>query len=397
MSLTEQPKRLAIIVSHPIQYYAPLYQRLARRQDLVIKVFFGWHAGQVEIEDRGFARKLKWDIDLTDGYQFELVPNVASDPGTHHFLGLINPSLVGRVVAWQPDVVHVTGWASLSHLCALRALRRRKIPTLFRGDSHLLDAAPKGPRWQVKRRLLQKVYSWPSAFLVVGKANRAYYEAFGVAADRLHPCPHSIDVGRFSGPAGPLERDAAAWRRQLDIPPDRCALVFAGKFERRKRPVELMRAVLGLTDPGIMLIMVGGGALENDVRSLAEAHPERFRVLPFQNQSRMPAVYRLGQLFVLPSASGETWGLSVNEALACGRPVLVSDRVGGAADVVDGASGKVFSWSEPCALQHALEEMTRDRNRLSVMGQAAARRAWSFDVARTEGELLDCIGKVSAA
>jgi len=397
MSPTARPKRLAIIVSHPIQYYAPLYQRLARRQDLVIKVFFAWHAGQAEVEDRGFARKLKWDIDLTEGYQFELVPNMAPDPGTHHFLGLINPSLVRRVLAWRPDVVHVTGWASLSHVCALRAFRRRKIPTLFRGDSHLLDAAPKGPRWQLKRRVLQKVYSWPSAFLVVGKANRAYYEAFGVAAQRLYPCPHSIDVGRFSEPAERLDRDAAAWRQQLEIPPDRCALVFAGKFERKKRPMELMRAVLGLTDPGIVLIMVGGGELENDMRSLAAVHPERFRVLPFQNQSRMPVVYRLGQLFVLPSASGETWGLAVNEALACGRPVLVSDRVGGAADVVDSTSGRVFSWREPGSLQHALEEMTGDCNRLSGMGRAAARCAWSFDIARTEAELVDCIRKVCPA
>jgi glycosyltransferase involved in cell wall biosynthesis len=268
---------------------------------------------------------------------------------------------------------------------------------LFRGDSHLLDAAPRGLRWQVKRRLLQKVYSWPSAFLVVGKANRAYYEAFDVDAARLYPCPHSIDVGRFADLTERLDVDAAAWRQQLDIPADRCALVFAGKFERKKCPVELMRAVLGLGNPLVVLIMVGGGELENDVRSLAGAHPERFHVLPFQNQSRMPIVYRLGQLFILPSASGETWGLAVNEALACGRPVLVSDRVGGAADVVDKASGKVFSWSGPCSLQHALEEMTRDRNRLLDMGRAAARRAWLFDVARTEAELVDCIGKVCAA
>jgi len=144
-----------------------------------------------------------------------------------------------------------------------------------------------------------------------------------------------------------------------------------------------------------MLIMVGSGELENDV--------SRWRRLPWavsraavQNQSRMPVVYRLGQLFVLPSASGETWAFRQRGA-RLRPPVLVSDRVGAAADVVDGASGKVFSWSEPCSLRHVLEKMTRDRNRLSVMGQAAARRAWSFDVARTGGEVVDCIGKVSAA
>jgi glycosyltransferase involved in cell wall biosynthesis len=156
-----------------------------------------------------------------------------------------------------------------------------------------------------------------------------------------------------------------------------------------------MRAVLERTDA--VLIMVGGGELDHDVRSLAAAHPRRFRVLPFQNQSRMPIVYRLGQLFVLPSASGETWGLAVNEALACGRPVLVSDRVGGAADVVDPVSGRVFSRCAPGALERALAEMTRDRDQLAAMGRAAAKHAWSFDIARTEAELVDCIQKVCAA
>src|SRR5712691_275656 len=125
-------KRLAFVVSHPIQYYVPLYQRLARRSDLAIKVFFTWHAGQAAVEDHGFKMPVAWDIPLTAGYEFELVPNVASDPGTHHFLGLKNPSLVERVTAWRPDVVHITGWAWLSHFLALRAFRKKGIPTLFR-------------------------------------------------------------------------------------------------------------------------------------------------------------------------------------------------------------------------------------------------------------------------
>src|SRR5262249_22160050 len=156
------------IVSHPIQYYAPLYQRLAQRKDLAIKVFFTWHAGQAAVEDRGFKTRVTWDIPLSEGYEFELVPNVSSEPGTHRFLGLRNPSLVERVASWRPDVVHVTGWAWLSHLLALRAFNRKGIPTLFRGDSHLLDCRRRGPRWWIKHGLLKRVFSWPTGFLVVG-------------------------------------------------------------------------------------------------------------------------------------------------------------------------------------------------------------------------------------
>jgi glycosyltransferase involved in cell wall biosynthesis len=394
--LKRSKDRLAIVVSHPIQYYAPLYRRLARRDDVAIRVFFTWHAGGAAVEDRGFGMPVAWDIPLTVDYDLELVPNVASDPGTHHFFGLNNPTLVERVVAWQPNVVHVTGWAWLSHLWALRAFRRKGIPTLFRGDSHLLDGIPSLPRWWTKRVALKRVFSWPTGFLVVGAANRAYYQAFGVRPDRLFACPHSIDVGRFAQPAEMLEREAAGWRDQLGIAEDRCVLLFAGKFERKKRPLELMHAVRALPDPGPVLLMVGSGELEAEVHALAAANPERFRVLPFQNQSRMAVVYRLGDLCVLPSAFGETWGLAVNEALACSRPVLVSDRVGCAQDVVDESCGRIFSSSDPLALPRVLKELTENRGCLLQMRQAAARRAWSFDIACTEEALLASVRRTSA-
>lgn len=386
--------RLAIVVSHPIQYYAPLYQRLALRDDLEINVFFTWHAGQAPVQDRGFGHSVAWDIPLTDGYAFELVPNTASDPGTHHFLGLRNPSLVDRISRWRPDAVHITGWAWLSHLRALRSFRRLGIPVLFRGDSHLLDDSREGIRWWIKRVVLTSVFRWPTAFLFVGSANRAYYEAFGVEADRLHWCPHSIDVSRFAEPADALERSAAEWRQQLAIGEDRRVLLFAGKFEPKKRPVELMQAVRNFADERVMLVLVGAGELEREVQAIAAADPGRFRVLPFQNQSRMPVVYRLGDVLVLPSAFGETWGLAVNEAMACGRPVIVSDRVGCAADLVDGGCGRVFPWTDFSVMIRAVNEMTADRRALAQQGRTATLSAEKFAILRTEEAIIDCLGRV---
>jgi glycosyltransferase involved in cell wall biosynthesis len=388
--------RLAFVVSHPIQYYAPLYRRLAERDDLSIKVFFTWHAGQGPVLDHGFNIPVAWDIPLTAGYEFDAVPNISSDPGTHHFLGLNNPALVQRIKSWKPDFVHITGWAWLSHLRAMRAFHKSKIPILFRGDSHLINKSQCGIRWQLKRVALKRIYSWPSGFLVVGTANRAYYETFGVRAARFFPCPHSIDVGRFAVPAAEFEQQAAQWRRQLGIDDGRCVLLFVGKFESIKQPLVLMRAVLENRNRNLMLVLVGTGELERDVKEIASSSPDVFRVLPFQNQSQMPIVYRLGDLFVLASQS-ETWGLAVNEAMACGRPVLVSDRVGCAADVVDPSCGRVFEGGDPSALSRAIAEMTGDRKRLAEMGRCAAGRAWSFDISKTEEALLAAIEQVQAS
>jgi len=388
--------RLAFIASHPVQYVAPLYQRLAKRDDLAVKVFFTWHAAERAVADHGFGQPVAWDISLTEGYDFETVANVAADPGTHHFFGLRNPALVDRVTAWQPDAVVVNGWAWFSHLQALAALHRRGVRTLFRGDSHLLDGAPAGPRGWFKQAVLRRVFAWPDGFLVVGSANRAYYEAFGVAPARLHPCPHSIDVARFAAPADELERRAAEWRAQLGIAPAQRVVLFAGKFERKKRPVELMRAVQRRANPDIVLVLVGGGELQAEIDAVAAAAPARFRVIPFQNQSRMPVVYRLGDLFVLPSGHGETWGLAVNEALACGRPVLVSDRVGCAADVIDADCGDVFRWDDLDGLADVMNRLVQDSSRLAAMRAAAAVRACAFDIAATEASLVTALAEVGA-
>ena len=386
--------RLAIVVSHPIQYYVPLYQRLAKRDDLAIKVFFTWHAAAAPVRDRGFGTAVEWDIPLASGYEHQLVPNKAGDPGTHRFMGLRNPSLLKCVAAWSPDLVHVTGWAWWSHLRLLRQLHSAQTPSLFRGDSHLLGARRRGLEWEVKRRVLKRVFSWPSKFLYVGSENRDYYRAFGVDEERLRYCPHSIDVGRFATGAERFEREAAEWRNQLEISETATVVLFAGKFEPTKQPLMLMDSFLRHADRDLVLLMVGSGVQDAELRRIAANEPGRIRILPFQNQSRMPVVYRLGDVFILPSA-GETWGLAVNEALACGRPVLVSDRVGCARDVVDKTCGEVFPWSHADTMMGMLNGLNADRSRLPELSRGAMRRAWSFDVERTEDSLVDVVRELA--
>ena len=99
-------------------------------------------------------------------------------------------------------------------------------------------------------------------------------------------------------------------------------------------------------------------------------------------------ISRLGDVFVLPSKSCETWGLAVNEALACGRPVLVSDRVGCAADVADRSRGRVFPWNDLSALEQAINELSKDQNKRREMRRAAAKQSWLFDISRTEAALM---------
>ena len=381
--------RIAVVVSHPVQYYVPLYRRMTARPDVELRVFYTWHSGSGPVRDAGFGRDVEWDIPLRTGYDWELVENVARDPGTHHFFGLINPGLVGRVLSWRPDMVHLTGYNFWSHLTGMIGFRRAGIPVLFRGDSHLLG---KEPLWRrtLKRAVLGWVYGVPDFFLSVGKANREYWRYFGVPEERICFCPHSVDVERFSEPDDEWEREALEWKRQMGISDGDLVLLFAGKLMSGKRPLELLAAVQDLE--GVVLVMVGEGELEAPVRAEMENCPARYRWLPFQNQSRMPVVYRLGDVMVLPSA-GESWGLAVNEALACGRPVLVSDAVGCAQDlVVEGVTGVVFERENWVQLRSRVEELRAGR---WVWDRAEIRRrAKSYSIEATEGALMAVARKV---
>lgn len=378
--------RLAIIVSHPVQYYVPLYKALATRNDVEVKLFFTWHAGQKATYDQGFQQPIAWDIPLTDGYDWELVQNLSRNPGTHHFFGLRNPTLMSRIAQWRPDVVHITGWPYASHLLTMRACYKKGIPVIFRGDSHLLDGTGMWPKGFVKKEVLRRVFSWPSLCLYVGNANRQYYKHFGVEEARLAYCPHSIDVKKFTDYCGHFEAAASRWKRSLGLA-EKKILLFAGKFEAKKQPLELIQAFEKLEDDSWALVMVGSGELEEEIKRKVSGN-RRYRVLPFANQSEMPVIYRLADVFILPSAWGETWGLSVNEALACARPVIVSEKVGCAAEVVEASCGWRFVGGEE-GLIDCLKTVTHSQDRFQAMREAAQSAAKKFDIRETEHTLLD--------
>ena len=508
--------RLAFIVSHPVQYYVPIYRELAKRarsqgtgdrrqgegeatgvsvwkKDGVsvrnvsesgtaddsarisaLKVFYTWRdAGPAR--DVRFEKTFAWDIPLMEGYDFEVVPNTSPEPGTHHRKGLINPDLVARVEAWKPDAVHITGYNYVSHGQAIKELSEAGIPVIFRGDSHLLDRRGPWWKWQLKKWFISRVYRWPAAFTYVGQANRDYYRAFGVPERKLFPVPHTIEVGRFAEPHEELEAKALAWRRELGIPDENFVFLYAAKLEPRKRPLEFLEAFLRADLPKTTLVFVGSGELERALKERAldgehgvcrgavsqsvgsvkqcfgnasdtekpknrttkrprdektagprdhgtTGQPKRSEdrsqsdqlirdkntedcqlltansrgnvvFLEFQNQSRMPLVYRLGDALVLPSGYGETWGLAVNEAQACGRPSLVSDCVGCARDIIrEGDNGMIFRTDDWDDCGRVMREMVDGewRSKREVIRAGA----WGFDTGRGAEALLAGLGEV---
>lgn len=353
---------------------------MAEQEVLSIKVFYTWSQAVGSIHDKDFRIDRVWDIDLLSGYDHEFVQNTSSNPGSHHYNGIVNPTLIKQVEAFTPDAIILYGWKFNSHLKLMRYFHG-KIPIIFRGDSTLLDETPGFSLKKFFRfALLKWVYRHVDLVFSPGRSSDAYFKACGLSPDQIIRVPHAIDNDRFMKEyqdvkpteIGSYTQQAIERRRTLGIPDDRKVFLFAGKLEPKKDPELLLTAFIKLLEKrqDIHLLFVGSGVLENKLKILVSdlcnslksdvcrltsdschlsphvLHLKSYvSFLPFQNQSNMPIIYRMSDVFVLPSKGpSETWGLAVNEAMACGRPVIVSDKCGAAADMInEGINGFVFN------------------------------------------------------
>ncbi len=375
--------RLAIVVSHPIQYYSPWFRWLRAHTELEFKVFYLWNFGVTVQRDPQFGADFKWDVDLLSGYEHEFVPNLARDPGTHHFQGLHNPGLRARLAAWGPDAILLFGYAYRTHL---GLIARAPAPLIFRGDSHLIGQTPSF----MKRLVLRSLYARFAAVTYVGRANHDYFRTFGVPEGKLHFAPHCVDAGHFT-PTAAIRDVATRLRTDLGLAGKKIVL-FAGKFVEAKQPLELLEAFLALAPADAALVFVGDGPMRAALEARAAQEPGRLvRFLPFANQSEMPVRYALADLFVLPSRGlYETWGLAVNEAMHAGVPCLVSDRVGCQRDLVtEGETGWVFPALDQDALRAALARALETlRDDTAALRQRIAARIAGYTYAAASAGLL---------
>jgi glycosyltransferase involved in cell wall biosynthesis len=376
-------RRLAIITTHPIQYNAPLFVLLHARKIIEIKIFYTWGESVLhEKYDPGFGKVIEWDIPLLEGYPFEFLENVSVEKGSHHFKGIDNPFIISSVEKFNPDAILVYGWAFKSHLEAMRYFKNR-IPVLFRGDSTLLDQ--RSFLNEIRRSLfLRWIYRHIDFALYVGKNNFDYFRKSGVSTRQLVYTPHAIDNDRFAAISDSCRRYADDLRFKLNILPGSLVFVFAGKMEPKKDPAILLEAFVQCDfNNQAHLLMVGNGELEVTLREKYQNIPG-IHFMDFQNQLLMPAIYEAADVFVLPSQGpDETWGLSVNEAMANGKAIVVSDKCGCAVDlVINGVNGYIFKAGDLTNLKEILYQLARTKSSLDSMKAASKEIIEDFTIRR---------------
>lgn len=372
--------RLAIISTHPIQYNAPLFGLLAQNTDFKIKVFYTLGIDSSEFTDPGFKKTIKWDIPLLHGYDYTFVKNKSASPSTSSFWGIYNPSLIQEIELFDATHILIYGWSFHSHLNVLRYFHK-KIKIFFRGDSTLLDEKP-GFKTMFRRLALYWVYRHIDKALYVGTHNKKYFLKHGLSVSNLIFAPHAIDNSRFRND-NLYATQAYQLRNRLIGNTDKIVFLFIGKFEKKKNPLLLIKAFKQLDPLQCTLLMVGNGPLEQELikESVGCAN---IKFLPFQNQTQMPIVYRTADVLILPSdGPGETWGLCINEAMACGLAVIASTKVGCAVDLVHpGINGYIFEAGDFEDLREKLELITiKTKEELKAMGATSRSiiENWSYD------------------
>jgi len=385
------PQRLAVVVSHPIQYYSPWFRHLADRDELTVKVFYLWDFGIKETTDEKFGASFSWDIPLLEGYESEILKNQSKDPGTHHFRGLDNPGAVKALSSWQPDAILIFGYNYATHLRIILSRKLRKIPMIFRGDSHNLFPT-NGWKQKISRNLRAVIFKRFQTFLTVGQANEEYFESCGIPKKKLKRAYHCVDNDRFQNSSAEAEKAAKEWRKELGIPKDAFVFLSAGKFESKKRPLDLLAAFEKIDDPDCALLLIGGGEHEKELKKTKD---KRVFFAPFQNQSQMPRAYATGNIIILPSyGRGETWGLAINEAMNLERPAIVSSHVGCGPDlVIEGKTGWIFKAGDIKALRKAMKQALKNPGETRKMGQRAKKKMNMFSYQAAGDALIEAISK----
>ena len=385
--------RVAVVASHPIQYQAPWFRQLAQVTDLT--VFFCHRQSADDQARAGFGEAFEWDVPLLDGYRYEYLDNVSQAPGVGEFAGCDTPGIRHRLAAGRFDACIVNGWYLKSYLQAMRSARGLGMAVLVRGDSQLRE-----PRGALKSALKYFPYRWMlaqiDAHLFVGQANREYLQHYGVRNENLFFAPHFVDNIRFANGADAAREDgeAARLRESWGAHPRAVIFGFAGKLVPEKRPDDFLAAIgrLARQDAGVRGVIIGAGTEAPRLRERAESEGLPVAFTGFVNQSALPAHYAAMDCLVVPSAS-ESWGLVVNEAMAAGRPVILSDRVGCVPDlVIEGETGFSYPMGDVAALTDRMLTLRRTiRERAVELAGAVSARIGEYTCERAVAGTLEAL------
>ena len=379
------PVRLAYFVTHPIQYQAPLLRMIAADPSIDLKVFFATDHSLTQHYDPGFGREITWDVDLINGYEHEILP--ALNPRAS--LSALRPFSVGvawRVLSGGFDAIWCHSYARPAHLMAIFVGSVLGKKVFLRDEAGQYSSNPSPLRTLIKWLLLKALNPLLSGILTIGKLNREFYSKQGIPARKLFSMPYAVDNAWFQKRLSEAAADRKEFRRRLGIEPDQRVVLFAAKFQRRKRGDDLIRAFAKMSldnrAENAVLVMVGEGEMSEEWRSLANKLLKgKVIFVGFKGMLELPAYFDLCDVFVIPSTL-EPWGLVLNEVMNAAKPVISANEVGAAHDLLKhGENGYLVETGNIDQLAGALHKILSNPRKGAAMGKRSLEIIgdWSYE------------------
>jgi glycosyltransferase involved in cell wall biosynthesis len=383
--------RVLAIATHPVQYAAPLFRRMAARPDVDFQVAYCTLRGAEAAHDPDFGTTIQWDVPLLDGYRWTREENHGS--GADSFWGLRNPSLWKLIRKGNFDaVLCYVGYVRASFWIAWFAAKLSDTAFLFGTDATTVFPRD-GKYWKkpVKMILWPRLFRLADQVLALSGAGVEFMRSLGIPRDRITLTPFVVDNDWWGETAAAVDRDAvrACW----DLPPGAAVILFCAKLQPWKRPLDLLRAFARAELSNCVLVFAGDGALRAQLESeaISLGVGGRVRFLGFLNQTELPGAYRAANLLVLPSEY-DPCPVVVCEAMICGCPVMISDEIRGRFDLVrPGSTGDIFACRDIDGLVSSLRNLLSDRERLKLLGENARQRMLTWSPAENIAGTMEAI------
>jgi GxxExxY protein len=241
--------KLAVVMSHAIQYQTPLLKKIASSGKIDLNVYFNWGFGvNQKITDPEFGKKIRWDIPILEGYKYKFLKNYSPRPSSG-FLGQLNFGIVWELAKKRYDAVLIYGWNSFANWLVFLMNLIIGVSIVLQGESPLNQELLKsGLKQKIKKIILSKIF-FPriSAFLYIGEENRKFYRYYGVPDKKLFFTPYAVENSRFIKKARNLKSQISNLKNSIGIDVNNVVILFVGKLIEKKRPMDLLKAFETIT------------------------------------------------------------------------------------------------------------------------------------------------------
>ncbi len=354
MTLSGRKPRVAWVALQPAPYIMPLFQYLRDSGELDIHFFFSDVKGQQPWEIGEYA-----DLVAPESYGWTARLENAS----------LNTGVIRALMTGSWDAMVIAGYVYPTMGAAILTCLARRIPFILEGDTTLIRHRAWWKR-ALKRTLLFPLLRRCSAAIGLGMLNQRYWHYVGIPEDRTFIVPFTSHLDRFVAEIATLRTQRSKVRQELGIPEDRVVGIFVGRLINHKALDKLLRG-LALVAPTQRpeILIVGDGPLRASLENIVKEESIPVRFMGFRQNQDLLALYTAGDFFVLPSRN-EAWGIVVAEAAASGLPLLLSDQVGAAYDLLeDGRNGFLVAGGTPEAWCDAIQRFGDAQTDRKAMGE----------------------------